>query len=66
MTAAAADEHMGRRARSLLYEWATQRSEIQHIVIAVCQQLIGIKEDMALVRRAAPRRVASRRQQCDR
>jgi hypothetical protein len=45
MTAAATDEHMGRRARSLLHEWATQRSEIQHIVIAVCQQLIG----MALV-----------------
>ena len=51
MTAAATDEHMGRRARSLLYDWAgSQRAEIQHIVIAVCRQLIAVKESMALVR----------------
>jgi len=51
MAAAAADEHMGRRARSLLYDWAeSQRPDIQHIVLAVCQQLIVSKESMALVR----------------
>jgi hypothetical protein len=50
MTAAATDEHMGRRARSFLYDWASQRPEIQHVVIAVCRTLIGVKDDMALVR----------------
>jgi hypothetical protein len=50
MTAAASDEHMGRRARSFLYDWASQRPEIQHVVIAVCRALISVKEDMALVR----------------
>ena len=50
MRAAATDEHMGRRARSFLYDWAAQRPEIQHVVIAVCQELISVKEDMALVR----------------
>ena len=50
MAAAVTDEHMG-RARSLLYDWAeSQRPEIQHIVLAVCQQLIVSKESMALVR----------------
>jgi hypothetical protein len=51
MTAAATNEHMGRRARSLLYDWAgSQRPDIQQVVIAVCRQLIATKEGMALVR----------------
>lgn len=56
MAAAAADEHMGRRARSLLYDWASQKPAIQHVVIAVCRELISVQEDIALVRL---RRVAS-------
>ena len=50
MAAAAADEHMGRRARSLLYDWAPQKPAIQHVVIAVCKELISVQEDIALVR----------------
>jgi hypothetical protein len=56
MAAAAADEHTGRRARSLLYDWASQRPAIQHVVIAACRELIGVQKDIALVRL---RRVAS-------
>jgi hypothetical protein len=56
MAAAAADEHMGRRARNLLYDWASQRPTIQHVVIAVCRELISVQKDIALVRL---RRVAS-------
>lgn len=50
MTAAAEDDHMGRRARGLLYDWASQRPQIQHVVIAVCRELIHGKEEIALVR----------------
>jgi hypothetical protein len=50
MAAAATDEHIGRRARNFLYDWATQRPDIQCVVIAVCLELIGIKEEAALVR----------------
>ena len=41
---------MGRRARSLLYDWASQKPAIQHVVIAVCRELISVQEDIALVR----------------
>jgi hypothetical protein len=56
MVAAAADEHMGRRARSLLYDWASQKAAIQLVVIAACRVLISVQKDIALVRL---RRVAS-------
>lgn len=57
MVAAAADEHMGRRAWNLLYDWASQRPEYQQVVIAVCRELLSVKEDMAMVRL---RRVANK------
>jgi hypothetical protein len=57
VAAAAADEHMGRRTWNLLYDWASQRSECQQIVIAVCRELIDVNENMAMVRL---RRVASK------
>lgn len=57
MVAAVADEHMGRRAWNLLYDWASQRPEYQRVVIAVCQELIDVKQDMAMVRL---RRVANK------
>lgn len=50
MSEAATDEHIGRRARALLYKWASQRSDSQHVVVAVCRTLIGNKTDAALVR----------------
>jgi hypothetical protein len=50
MSAAALDEHMGRRTRSLLYDWSSLRPETQHIVVAVCRELIQVKTDAALVR----------------
>lgn len=50
MTEAATDEHIGHRARTLLYQWATQRSDSQHVVISVCRALIGKKTNAALVR----------------
>jgi hypothetical protein len=63
MVAAAADEHMGRRAWNLLYDWASQRPEYQQVVIAVCQELIDVKEDMAVKKDMAMvrlRRVANK------
>jgi hypothetical protein len=50
MTEAALDEHTGRQARALLYDWASQRSESQRIVVSVCRKLIGLKTPAALVR----------------
>ncbi|GAA1258675.1 hypothetical protein GCM10009677_06850 [Sphaerisporangium rubeum] len=45
------DEHMGRRTRALLYDWAGQRSvETQRIVIRVCQAILTDNHDVALVR----------------
>lgn len=45
------DEHMGRRTRALLYEWAGQRSpEAQRVVIQVCRTVLADNYDVALVR----------------
>ena len=50
MAAAAKDEHMGRRARHFLYDWASLRPDIQCVVIAACRELIEVNEYAALVR----------------
>lgn len=50
MAEAAKDEHIGRRARHFLYDWASLRPDIQYVVIAVCRELIGVNENAALVR----------------
>jgi hypothetical protein len=50
MAEAALDEHTGRQARALLYDWASQRPESQRIVVSVCRKLIGLKTPAALVR----------------
>lgn len=45
------DEHMGRRTRALLYDWADQRSEkAQRVVIRVCRAILADNYDVALVR----------------
>jgi hypothetical protein len=50
MAEAATDEHIGHRARTLLYKWASQRPDSQIVVVSVCRALIGDKTDAALVR----------------
>ncbi|MFI7043289.1 hypothetical protein [Streptosporangium sandarakinum] len=45
------DEHMGRRTRALLYDWAGQRNpETQRVVIRVCREILADSHGVALVR----------------
>ncbi|GAB2723175.1 hypothetical protein [Kitasatospora kifunensis] len=58
MVAAARDEHLGRRARELLYTWASSTEPHFHaLVVSVCRELIKDQAGPALTRL---RRVADR------
>ncbi|MGW9426661.1 hypothetical protein ACWHA1_01740 [Streptomyces decoyicus] len=62
---AARDEHLGRRARSLLYNWASQGSlETLQLVVEVCSELINDQPAPALtrLRRAADNAAKDNRQ----
>ncbi|NYI07792.1 hypothetical protein [Allostreptomyces psammosilenae] len=50
MAAAARHEQLGRRARALLYSWATGAQETRSIVVAVCRELVNEQPGPALVR----------------
>ncbi|MEU2852588.1 hypothetical protein ACFZB6_25410 [Streptomyces syringium] len=59
MAGAARDEHLGRRARQLLYTWAGQKdANTQRLVVAVCRELLDDQPVPALTRL---RRVADNR-----
>ncbi|WP_369354804.1 hypothetical protein [Streptomyces sp. cg2] len=50
LAGAARDEHLGRRARQLLYSWAGHNADAQRLVVAVCRELIGDQPLPALTR----------------
>ncbi|MFI7099411.1 hypothetical protein ACIBK8_08640 [Streptomyces sp. NPDC050161] len=50
LAGAARDEHLGRRARQLLYSWADHHTDTQRLVVAVCRELIGDQPLPALTR----------------
>ncbi|MFD7662706.1 hypothetical protein [Streptomyces sp. NPDC059788] len=50
LAGAARDEHLGRRARQLLYSWADHHTDTQRLVVAVCRELISDQPLPALTR----------------